>query len=80
MKILADANIVDASALYEKHGELVLKSGREIKAADVADVDALIVRSITKVDEALLAGSRVQFVATATSGTDHFDWGYYIFP
>ena len=76
MKILADANIVDASALYEKHGELVLKSGRDIKAADVADVDALIVRSITKVDEALLAGSRVQFVATATSGTDHFDWGY----
>ncbi len=76
MKILADANIVDVSALYEKHGDLRLMSGREIKAADVADVDALLVRSITKVNEALLAGSKVQFVATATSGTDHFDWPY----
>ena len=62
MKILADANIVDASALYEKHGELVLKSGRDIKAADVADVDALIVRSITKVDEALRYGVHLGYV------------------
>ncbi len=76
MKILADANIVDVSALYEKHGDLRLMSGREISAADVADVDALLVRSITKINKALLAGSNVQFVATATSGTDHFDWPY----
>ncbi|MGJ8689350.1 MAG: 4-phosphoerythronate dehydrogenase [Gammaproteobacteria bacterium] len=76
MKILADANIVDVSALYEQHGELTLMSGRDMKAVDVVDVDALIVRSITQVNETLLKDSNVQFVATATSGTDHFDWPY----
>jgi erythronate-4-phosphate dehydrogenase len=34
---------------------------------------ALFVRSTTNVDRALLANTDVQFVATATSGTDHID-------
>lgn len=76
MKIVADANIVDVSALYEAHGDLQLLSGREIRAADVRDADALLVRSITKVDARLLEGSKVRFVATATSGTDHLDLNY----
>ena len=76
MKIVADANIVDVSALYEAHGDLQLLSGREIRAADVRDADALLVRSITKVDAHLLEGSKVRFVATATSGTDHLDLEY----
>ena len=32
-----------------------------------------MVRSVTKVNEALLAGSRIGFVGTATAGTDHVD-------
>lgn len=76
MKIVADANIVDVSSLYEAHGELELLSGREIGPAQVRDADALLVRSITKVDARLLEGSRVRFVATATSGTDHLDLPY----
>lgn len=76
MKIVADANIVDVSALYEAHGELMLLSGRSIGPEDVRDADALLVRSITKVDAQLLEGSAVRFVATATSGTDHLDLDY----
>ncbi|MBU3741570.1 MAG: hypothetical protein FGM24_04715 [Candidatus Kapabacteria bacterium] len=34
---------------------------------------ALFVRSTTRVDRALLEGTRVSFVASATSGTDHVD-------
>lgn len=45
----------------------------EIDAASVADADAIIVRTRTRVNEALLRGSRVSFVATATIGTDHID-------
>ncbi|VDZ60202.1 Erythronate-4-phosphate dehydrogenase [Serratia odorifera] len=41
--------------------------------AALADADALMVRSVTKVNEALLAGTRVGFVGTATAGTDHVD-------
>lgn len=47
--------------------------GREMTAADVVDADALMVRSVTRVDATLLAGSRVGFVGTATIGTDHLD-------
>ncbi len=45
--------------------------GRRITADSLADVDLLVVRSITRVDEALLRGTRVRFVGTATSGSDH---------
>ena len=39
----------------------------------VAGADAIIVRTRTKVNEALLGASNVKFVATATIGTDHID-------
>lgn len=76
MKIVADANIVHIEQLYQHHGELVLKSGRDIAAEDVRDAEVLVVRSITKVNRSLLAGSKVRLVLTATSGTDHLDLEY----
>jgi erythronate-4-phosphate dehydrogenase len=76
MKIVADANIIHVQQLYQQYGELVLKSGRDIGNADVSDAQVLIVRSITRVDEALLAGSQIKLVLTATSGTDHLDLDY----
>ena len=42
----------------------------------VRDAELLLVRSITKVDRALLDGSAVRFVATATIGEDHIDKAY----
>ena len=56
--------------------EVVLLKGAAISAADVQDADALIVRTRTRCDEALLKGSKVQFVATATIGFDHIDADY----
>lgn len=73
MKIVADENIVAVADLYRGHGELRLMPGRAISREHVRDADVLLVRSITRVDRALLEGSRVRFVATATSGTDHLD-------
>ena len=73
MKIVADENIVAVAALYRCHGELLLIPGRAIAREHVRDADVLLVRSITRVDRALLEGSSVRFVATATSGTDHLD-------
>jgi erythronate-4-phosphate dehydrogenase len=71
--ILADENIPFAREAFGTLGEVRLKHGRQIAHADLADVDLLVVRSITKVDAALVAGTRVQFVGTATSGSDHVD-------
>ena len=48
----------------------------EIDADAVKNADVLIVRTRTKVNEALLKGSKVQLVCTATIGFDHIDTAY----
>jgi len=73
MKILADSNILAVEERFSRHGELHLFDGRSVSRADLLNADALLVRSITRVDEHLLAGSKIRFVGTATSGTDHID-------
>jgi erythronate-4-phosphate dehydrogenase len=76
MKIVADANIPYVAECFSSIGEVKIVSGREITPAVVADADALIVRSVTRVDSSLLAKSRVRFVGTATIGFDHVDVDY----
>lgn len=50
--------------------------GRALGREQLAGVDALLVRSVTKVNKSLLAGTGVRFVGTATSGVDHIDRDY----
>ena len=74
MKIVIDKNMLGALPLFETLGEVTLIPGRELKAEDLIDVDALMVRSITKVDAQLLCqANRLAFVGTATAGFDHID-------
>ena len=76
LRILADENI-PALAHYLGHfGPVSAVSGRAIEPAQLAGVDVLLVRSVTRVDAALLDGSSVKFVGTATSGLDHIDRDY----
>ena len=42
----------------------------------LGDCDALLVRAKTRVTRALLQGSAIQYVGSATSGTDHLDLKY----
>jgi erythronate-4-phosphate dehydrogenase len=76
VKIVADRDIPRAGHLFSTIDELQLLDGRQISTAVVTDADAIIVRSITRVDAQLLQGSKVRFVASATSGTDHVDLQY----
>lgn len=76
MKIVADENIPLVNAFFGHIGEVVCLPGRTMTAVDVRDADALIVRSVTKVNPALLEGSRVKFVGTCTIGVDHLDQAY----
>ncbi|MGE6605131.1 4-phosphoerythronate dehydrogenase PdxB [Halomonas sp. NPDC076908] len=73
MKLVIDANIPAADACFGSLGTLIRVPGREITAAHLQDADALIVRSITQVNDALFANSRLSFVGTCTIGTDHID-------
>lgn len=76
LKILADENMPMAEQIFSRFGEVTLLPGRNLSSADVIDQDVLLVRSITSVNQALLSGSKVQFVGTATIGTDHIDQAY----
>ena len=60
-------------ALTPLLGNVRLLPGRDIGPAVVENADVLLVRSVTQVDETLLAGSAVRFVGTATAGVDHLD-------
>ncbi|WP_432695818.1 4-phosphoerythronate dehydrogenase PdxB [Marinobacterium sp. YM272] len=76
LKIVADENIPALEPLFGELGDLVRLPGRSMSADELADADLLLVRSVTRVGEGLLAGSRVGFVGTATIGTDHLDTGW----
>lgn len=73
MKILVDENMPYARELFSRLGEVKAVPGRPIPLAELTDADALMVRSVTKVNEALLSGKGIKFVGTATAGTDHVD-------
>lgn len=73
MKIVIDEDIPFVSGRFPENVEVVSLPGKEIKPDDVKDADALIVRTRTRCDAALLKGSKVKLVATATIGTDHID-------
>jgi len=74
--IVADENIPFAREWFGALGEVRTHPGRTLDAAAVAAADVLLVRSVTRVDAQLLAGSAVGFVGTATIGTDHLDLEY----
>lgn len=76
MKIVADRNVPFLNGVFEPYAEVVYKDGREISREDVADADALIIRTRTRCDEHLLEGSSVRMIATATIGIDHIDMDY----
>ena len=73
MKILVDENMPYARELFSRLGEVRAVPGRPIPMDALSDADALMVRSVTKVNEALLGDKSIKFVGTATAGTDHVD-------
>ncbi len=73
MKIIADDRIPFLRGVLEKFAEVVYLPGSAVTASDVADADALIVRTRTKCNSELLSRSNVRCVATATIGYDHID-------
>ena len=76
MKIVADPNIPYIHEAFTALGDIMFVPGRQLTAAHVRDADLLLVRSVTPVNAALLDGSHVRFVATATIGFDHVDAAY----
>ena len=76
MKIVADRNIPFLEGVFEPYAEVIYKEGQDITRDDVADADALMIRTRTRCNAALLDGTSVRIIATATIGMDHIDMDY----
>ncbi len=76
MKVVIDNAIPYIKAIFEPFADVVYRSGSDFSREDVADADALIIRTRTRCNEALLSGSKVKMIATATIGFDHIDLDY----
>jgi erythronate-4-phosphate dehydrogenase len=76
LKILADSNIIFVCDAFKQLGNVEIADGTKIKRENLIDKDILLVRSRTKVNKELLEGTKVKFVASATSGIDHIDVNY----
>jgi erythronate-4-phosphate dehydrogenase len=75
VRIVADENIPFAQEAFASLGDLHLVPTAQI-ATELREADVLIVRSVTRVDETLLADTRVHFVGSATAGIDHVETDY----
>jgi erythronate-4-phosphate dehydrogenase len=73
MKTVCATSMPFVEEAFRTFGDVVVREGRKMTADDVRDADLLAIRSTTKVNRALLEGSRVRFVGTATIGFDHID-------
>lgn len=70
LRIVADENM-PALSLFDGIGQIITTPGRPLERALLKQADVLLVRSVTQVDGALLEGTPVRFVGSATIGTDH---------
>lgn len=76
LKIVADKAIPFLEGVFDPYADMTYLPGDKIGPEDVKDADVLMVRTRTKCNAALLEGSKVKFIATATIGTDHIDFPY----
>ncbi|MBQ9822604.1 MAG: 4-phosphoerythronate dehydrogenase [Muribaculaceae bacterium] len=76
MRIVVDSHIPNIRGCIEPRAEVLYLEPGDITRDAVSDADALIVRTRTRCDAALLGGSRVRFIGSATIGTDHIDLNY----
>lgn len=73
MKIVADENLAFTDYFFAGFGEIRQVAGRTLTHVDVQEAEALLVRSVTKVNQTLIENTALKFVGSATIGTDHLD-------
>ncbi len=73
MKIVCDNKIPFLRGAFEPFAKVVYLPGAQTTPEVVKDADALVTRTRTICNEALLNGSSVKAIATATIGYDHID-------
>ena len=73
MKFVIDKAIPFVEGVFEPFAEVIYKEGPDIAREDLLDADALVIRTRTRCDAALLEGTSVKIIATATVSMDNID-------
>lgn len=76
MKILADAHIPFLKEVIERFGDVTYLPGNRFSREAIRDKEVLIVRTVTRFNEEMLAGTGVKLICSATIGFDHIDTDY----
>ena len=76
MRVVVESHIPHIRGLIEPFARVDYLEPGDFTPEAVRDADALIVRTRTRCNAALLDGTRVRFIGSATIGTDHIDLDY----
>lgn len=76
MKIVCDNKIPFLRGVFEPYADVDYLPGADICPASLVGADALVIRTRTRCDRALLKHSSIRAIATATIGYDHIDSEY----
>lgn len=76
LKIVAERSVPYIRGVVEKWGEVTYLPSSDFTPQSIRGADWLIVRSTTRCDRALLEGSSVQLITSATIGFDHIDTAF----
>lgn len=72
-RVLVESYVPYVPEELNRFFDISIVAPEDINAHSIKEFDAIIVRTRTRCDSSLLAGSKVKYVATATIGTDHID-------
>ena len=75
-RIVIDEDIPFIKGVLEPYADVQYLKGSEINRSTLEKVDGIVIRTRTFCSSALLEGTRVSFIGTATTGTDHIDFDY----
>jgi erythronate-4-phosphate dehydrogenase len=76
MRIVADKSIPYVTEAFSDLGDITLVEGRSISRKSIANADILLVRSVTPVTRAIISGTTLKFIASATTGIEHVDFPF----
>ncbi|MBS1231526.1 MAG: 4-phosphoerythronate dehydrogenase [Bacteroidetes bacterium] len=76
LRIVADDKIPFLKGVLEPFAEVTYLPGNQINRTNIMGSDALLVRTRTRCNSELLAGTPVKYIGTATIGFDHIDTAF----
>lgn len=76
MKIIADRNIPFLQGVLDRLGEVDYIAGSEFNNERIKNADALVIRTVARMDRTMLDATNVKIICSATIGFDHIDTRY----